>query len=344
MRLLSGLLVLLGPLVAACGSAGTTAAGDAGSPRDGSTHGDSASHDEAGRDAGGQDAAAGPYGPYASDGSETVTIASATVSPAHGTSFTVSLYVPSSTGPHPVVVLSSGFTQAALGYGPYAERLASWGIVAVLRNDPGIGEATTGIVSDVAYVVTTWLAEQNGDKSSPLGGKVDSTRIGLAGHSRGGQVSLLAAEGGAKGKLKGVFGLDPVDTSMDASPEARTTIATLGVPIAFVGETTDGVGTNACAPAADNYEVLYAAAASPAVAITAIGADHTMFEDPAHCFFCTLCTAGTADASKVLAYSVRYMMAFFARELLGDSSVGPSFDGAGAELDIKDGLTTVQSK
>ena len=144
------------------------------------------------------------------------------------------------------------------------------------------------------------------------------------------------------GKVKGVFGLDPVDSS--TPPEAVTGMASIGVPVAFVGETTDSDGMNACAPAADNYEVLYGAASSPAVAITAIGASHPMFEDPAHCSFCSLCAPGTAKASVVLDSSVRYLTAFFARELLGDASVGPSFDGAGAKLDVAAGLVTIQSK
>ena len=112
---------------------------------------------------------------------------------------------------------------------------------------------------------------------------------------------MLAGES-LQGKILGVFGLDPVDTSTN-NVEARTNIATIGVPLAFIGETTDGSGGvlgMSCAPAADNFMVLYGDAASPAVAITALGADHTQFEDPANCTFCTLCTAGTAKAATVL--------------------------------------------
>ena len=90
-----------------------------------------------------------------------------------------------------------------------------------------------------------------------------------------------------------------------------------------------------CAPAGFNYQTLYDAAASPAVAITALDADHTMFQDPANCNFCNLCTKGTANPSTVLAFSVRYLTAFFARELLGDKSVGAAFEGAGATADVK---------
>jgi dienelactone hydrolase len=263
-------------------------------------------------------------------------------------SFSTTAYIPSGAGPFPVVVLSSGFEQPGAAYAPYANRLASWGVVTLLRDDPGVLSSLTSsnLADDVAYVISTWLPATNTDPSSALDGKVDAAKVGLAGHSRGGQVALLAAANGAKGKIEGVFGLDPVDTA-SGDVEARTSIATVGVAIAFIGETTDGTGGVAgmpCAPLADNYQVLYAAASSPAVAITAIGADHTMFEDPSQCSFCTLCTAGTASPSAVLDASVRYLTAFFARQLLGDAAVGAAFQGAGIGADVASGLVSVVSK
>ena len=174
---------------------------------------------------------------------------------------------------------------------------------------------------------------------SPLHGLVDASRIGLAGHSRGAQIALLAAEGLPR-RVSGVFGLDPVDFSFGA-PKAGAKLANIGIPVAFIGETVDKFS---CAPAWFNYQALYDAAASPAVAITALDADHTMFQDPANCNFCSLCTAGTADPSTILGYSVRYLTAFFARELLGDTSVGAAFEGAGATADVKAGLIQITSK
>jgi dienelactone hydrolase len=290
------------------------------------------------------DAATGPNA-YGGDGPASVTTQSLTVTPPGGSTFAVTAYVPGTPGPHPVVFFESGFFQQAAGYGPYGQRLATWGIVAILRSDPGLGATTPALADDVAYVVSTWLPAQQADTTSPLAGLLDVARVGLAGHSRGGQITLLAAELGAHGKVKGVFGLDPVDTAVDGSVVARTAIATLGIPVAFVGETTDGTGdAMPCAPAADNYEVLYGAAAPPAVAITAVNADHTMFEDPANCFACGACTPGTADAGSVLELSVRYLTAFFARELLGDAHVGARFEGAGAASDLDAGVVTIQAK
>lgn len=248
--------------------------------------------------------------------------------------FNVVVYTPSGKGPFPVVILSSGLQQPAAGYAPYAKRLASWGIAAILRDDPGVGTQSTSLQADVEGEVTTWLPTADGNA-------YDTSKVGLAGHSRGGQVSLLAAENGLLGKTKGLFLLDPVDNS---SASVKPKIASLGVPLAMIGETTDssgGLGGMDCAPAADNYASMYTLAASPALSITAAGADHVMFEDPANCSFCGFCTKGTADAAKVLALSERLMTSFFAKVLLGDKSVDATLNTA---ADVKAGTITVDSK
>ena len=299
---------------------------------------------------------------YDVDGPNAVTEVLLTVPSPSGV-FATTAYIPSDPRPHPIVIFSPGFAQMGIAYAPYAKRLASWGIIAFLRDDPivayalnkadtasrrddlsridnpMIAEMAVKTVLDITYEISTWLPAANADVNSPLYSMVDAARVGLAGHSRGGQIALLAGEA-LPGRVKGVFALDPVDLSF-GSPQAGTKLANIGIPIALIGETTDKLS---CAPAWVNYQTLYDAAASPAVAITALNADHTMFEDPANCLFCSLCKRGTADASGVLAYSVRYLTAFFARELLGDQSVGSAFAGAGAAADVKAGLILISSK
>ncbi len=295
-------------------------------------------------------------GRYNADGPYAVTTAVFTVPSPNG-AFTTTAYIPKNSRPHPVVIFSSGFMQRGIAYAPYAKRLASWGIIAFLQDDPALTYTppkakfpdevsqndnptlTEVAVEAVSEQATTWLANVNADVNSPLHGTVDVSRIGLAGHSRGAQIALLAAEG-SPGRVRGVFGLDPVDMSFGA-PTAGAKLANIGVPVAFVGETVDKLS---CAPAWFNYQALYDVAASPAVAITALEADHTMFQDPDNCHFCSLCTKGTANPSTVFGYSVRYLTAFFARELLGDKSVGAAFEGAGSTADVKAGLIQIASK
>lgn len=276
---------------------------------------------------------------YDGDGPETWTELHLTASGA-GKSFPVVVYLPATAGPRPVVILSSGLQQPAAAYAPYGKRLASWGILAVLRDDPGVLSASAALADDIAFVLTSWLPSAGG----ALAGRADGAHAGLAGHSRGGQASLLAAEGALHGKLAGFFGLDPVDATPNGGANARAQLASIAIPTAFLGETTDGAGSMACAPSDSNFAVLFAAAPSPSLQITAVGADHTQFEDPAACSFCTLCTRGSADGALVLRASVRYLTAFFARLLLGDARVGSTLDGAGLGSDVAAGLMQSTSK
>ena len=249
-------------------------------------------------------------------------------------SFAVTLYMPTSPGKHPVVAISCGTQQTAAGYASYGKRLASHGIAAVLEDDPGILTNTSDVLPHAEYVIETWLPT--------MADRLDLTKVGLAGHSRGGAVSLLTAEH-EPGKIAAWFGLDPADNEFGQNPReyARTALAGIGIPTAFLGA---GVTSN-CAPVADSYEMLYGLAPAPSVKIVGAGAGHTQLEDPAGCTACTVCSpSGTADSQVVLGYATRYLTAFFARELLEDTNVGPAFEGAGAPADLAAGLVTITAK
>lgn len=265
--------------------------------------------------------------PYAVAG-ETATFAGKTIK--------VTVYMPTSPGLHPVVGFAPGNSQPANGYFPYAQRLATHGIATILRDDPGTFTRTLDIATDLEGIIGTWM---------PMGlaGKVDVARVGLAGHSRGGAVSLLAAERGLKGKVRAWFGVDPVDNQFAISPGAfaRTEIGALAIPTAFLGASV----TSSCAPDADNYKVLYPTAPKPSLLMVGVGAGHTQFATAGSCSLCGVCTGpGTADGATVLAYSVRYLTAFFARELLDDKTVGAKLEGEGTTADVTAGTITLTAK
>ena len=250
--------------------------------------------------------------------------------------FKVTVYMPTSAGPHPLVGLSCGSTQIAAGYAIYGKRLASYGIAVVIENDPGFSTNTGYITPDAAYVIDTWVP-------ATLGDQIDLTKVGLAGHSRGGAVSMLIASTKLHGKVVAWFGIDPVDNQFGQAPRqyGRTDLASIGIPTAFLGAEV----TSNCAPAADNYRMLYPRAPSPSVLVVGLGAGHTQFEPADACNACSICSPnGTADPNVVLAYANRYVTAFFARELLGDSSVGAAFEGALAADDVAAGHVTIMSK
>jgi hypothetical protein len=69
-----------------------------------------------------------------------------------------------------------------------------------------------------------------------------------------------------------------------------------------------------------------------------------MFGSPNNCSLCSLCTAGTASQTLVESTAVRYLTAYFARQLLGDASVGATFAGAGASEDVAAGTVQIESK
>jgi Chlorophyllase enzyme len=278
---------------------------------------------------------------YGQDGPDSYTTASFPVTNGSD-SFTVNAWIPGPSGMHPVVSFSPGLEQLSAGYVPYATRLASWGFVVLMRDDPGILVSGDTVASDLAYTVGTWLPAQNAMSGAMLYGKADLSHVGLAGHSRGGQTTLVAAEQGLHGKVQGWVGLDPVNTAYSAGTAPSTNLPSIGIPTFYIGA---GVQTN-CAPTGDNFQTLYAVSPSPSIAMTVSGAAHPQFEDVGNCSGCVLvCSpAGTANSQAVLDLAIRYLTAFFARELLGDSSVGPLFQGAGAPADEASGAITIVSK
>jgi hypothetical protein len=252
---------------------------------------------------------------------------------AGGHTFGVTVYMPGNAGPHPVVSLSCGTNQTAAGYAPYGKRLASYGIAAIIADDPGALTNTSDVLPNALYVVDTYIAGN---------AAFDATKVGLAGHSRGGAVSLLAAEH-LGSKVVAWFGLDAVDNEFGQAPReyARTTLGQLTIPMGYLGAS---VVSN-CAPVADSYEMLYPNSPSPAVLVVGEGAGHTQIEPVDACTLCSICSpSGTADSAVVLAYSTRYFTAFFARELLGDTHVGAAFEGVGAAADVAAGRVTISSK
>jgi hypothetical protein len=279
---------------------------------------------------------------YGADGPASYTTAALKVTNGSD-SFTVNVWVPSTSGAHAVVSLSPGLEQPHLGYVPYATRLASWGFVVLMRDDPGILVSGDTVASDLSYTVGTWLPAQNGTTGSVLYGKADLSHVGLAGHSRGGQTTLVAAEEGLLGKVRAWVGLDPVNTAYSAGTAPSTNLPSIGIPTLYIGA---GIATN-CAPAGDNYETLYAVSPAPSIALTVVGAAHPQFEDLAGCSICgtLVCSPmGTANSTTVLDDAIRYLTAYFARELLGDSSVGSLLEGAGAPADEAAGAITMTSK
>lgn len=223
----------------------------------------------------------------ANDGTSAVT--TETVSIPGATSdhtLAATIYTPTGVVTPALVVISPGFQMARTQYATYAHHLATWGFEVILTDyaDQGFFADHQLMANDVSAVITYALASA----FSPV---VDATKIALAGHSLGGDISVLAASGDPR--VKAVVGWDPVDASNPSVVPEKMTGFT--AKLAVIGETTDGAGGfMPCAPTADNYAAFYAVAPSPAFAMTVNGADHMDWVDDGTCALCTLCTAGTA--------------------------------------------------
>lgn len=196
------------------------------------------------------------------------------------------MYTPRGGTGRGLVVISPGFQMARTQYASYARHLATWGFVAVLTDyaDRGFFADHDELAADIPAVID-WALDR-----SELA--IDTTKIAALGHSLGGKLSVFAASHDSR--IRAVVGWDPVDSNNPSVVPER--IRMLGVPVAVVGETTNASGGNMpCAPAADNFQQFFNAAAGPALSITVANADHMDWVDDRGCGFCAFCTDGSAD-------------------------------------------------
>jgi pimeloyl-ACP methyl ester carboxylesterase len=254
------------------------------------------------------------------DGDATVMTSTASIpGAAMGRTLSSTVFKPSTAGPHALVVISPGFQLGRAQYTSYARHLATWGFVVVLTDYAGASlfPNHTTLATDVPKVIDWALAQTSL--------AVDPQKIALAGHSLGGKISVYAAT--LDTRVKAVVAWDPVDSSSPSvAPELMGTVT---AAIAVIGETTNGSGGSGgmpCAPTADNFQTFYAAARSPALAITVTGADHMDWVDDPNCTLCTFCTAGAAPQDRARVVTRRLDVAWLRRTLFSDLTMDAWLD------------------
>jgi predicted dienelactone hydrolase len=269
----------------------------------------------------------------ADDGTHAVTTMNANIpGAAQGRTLAATVFVPTGGPPHPLVVMSPGFQMARAQYTSYARHLATWGFVVVLTDyaESGFSIDHNRLAADVPKVID-WALDQTSLS-------VDPARIATAGHSLGGKISIYAAS--LDTRIKAVVGWDPVDSNNPSvAPEK---MANLTAAVAVVGETTNGSGGfMPCAPSADNFEQFYAAAKSPALSITVIGADHMDWVDDPSCGVCGFCSPGTASPDLARKVTRRLDVAWLRRQLMLDTAMDPWLT---APPEATSGGVTIQHK
>lgn len=255
----------------------------------------------------------------AGDGDYAVTTSTVSIpGAAQGRTLAANVFLPTGApSPRPLVVVSPGFQLSRAQFTSYAEHLASWGFVVVLTDyaESGFFPDHDKMASDIPAVIT-WAIGQSAYA-------VDATKIATAGHSLGGKLSVFAAT--KDPRIQAVVAWDPVDSSNPSVAPERMTAMTAA--IAVIGETTNGSGGGMpCAPAAENFQQFYAAAPSPALAITVSGADHMDWVDDPSCFVCGFCSPGTIDAEVVRTVTRRLDVAWLRLQLLGDTTMNAWLD------------------
>lgn len=247
--------------------------------------------------------------------------------------------------PYPLVIISPGLTISRGQFRGYADRLASHGVLVVLQS--ARSEANHAQYRDDTGKLIDWLLAPTGADAAKVQGRADRDRIGVAGHSLGGKISLLAAA--ADPRIKAALGIDPVDGGLGMQPMALDVVDKIrlpaGVPLAFLGETVSKRGGMPCAPEGQNYEALYGKAAAPAFALTFVGAAHNDFvDDFAGCLTCGFCPGGTAPRTRTRDLAIKYVTAYFLWSLRGLSAYADYLSGAEMSRDIIAGYVTRISK
>lgn len=177
------------------------------------------------------------------------------------------IYYPSnSTGPFAVISISPGFLgdqSSIAGWGP---RLASNGFVVITIN------TTNGFIlpdqrSQEQRQALTYVINQSNVGSSPIAGRVDPNRKGVAGHSMGGGASLISAN--ADPSIRAAMPLAPWNSSA-SFPNIR-------VPTLVWACQADNI-----APVASHASPMYNSipATTPKMYISVTNANHFCANDP----------------------------------------------------------------
>ncbi len=87
----------------------------------------------------------------------------------------------------PAVVLANGTGVPASIYKPIFEHMASWGFIVVGNEDEWTADGLS------VCITLDYILAENENPQSVLYHKVDTSRVGLAGHSQGGAATLAAA-------------------------------------------------------------------------------------------------------------------------------------------------------
>jgi dienelactone hydrolase len=217
-----------------------------------------------------------------------------------GRSFPARLSYPTRGGPYPAVAFAHGFMNRSSWYAATLRAIAASGYV-VIAPDSETGQfpSHARLANDLNRSLR-WLGRQSAAGSTDVPRrKVDSTRLGVAGHSMGGGVALLAA---ARNRA-----VDTVVTlaAAETVPRASIAVRRLNVPSLFVVGSDDKI-----VPAAGTA-VMFRRAPSPTLLATITGGSHCGFMET----YPLACDAGRISYDRQLLLTREQLRRWFARYL-----------------------------
>jgi len=251
----------------------------------------------------------------------------------------------------PLIVFNHGFLLSAEGYRSYAEHLASHGFVVALPTFPMtfLNVHHAKLAEDVRFVIDFCIASNEREEHS-LFGTIDPARIGAAGHSLGGKLSLLEAV--TDDRILTAALLDPVDAGspivedLERYPSvAPERMPELRIPILLIGAELGPVKVffSACAPEDENYQRYFEAANPPVIEITQLDVGHAQYVDEGIEAATSSCAVGDVPDEWVRASSAAYITAFFLGTLSGSQEALDWLD-ARLALDRAEGRILVRRK
>jgi hypothetical protein len=200
-----------------------------------------------------------------------------------------------------------------------AELMASYGLVAVLPSFPSLLLTPGQTEADNLNALLDWVVEQGDDMTTPIAGKVDGEKYGVAGHSNGGVV-FLAASG--NDKIQAAIGWDAV-AHLDAAAELN------GPSLHLRAEAVMCFGGSRAG---------YDAAPEPKLMGTVLSGTHCDFNDPESPLCVGVCGTDPWEAS-VAAVIERYSVAFMTCVLGHQPDMAQYLDFGAAP----DGLTALEN-
>jgi len=228
----------------------------------------------------------------------------------------------------PLIIFSHGFLLQGAMYQSYATHLASHGFVVALPTyeisliDPDHRQ----LADDLLLVLEACLTYTD-LPSHTLYGRIDADAVGVAGHSLGGKISLLAAYQDERIRAAGL--LDPVDSGNplyddplrypSVTPELMPSIH---IPLLLLGAALGGEASlfSPCAPIDENYAQYFEYANPPTIEITQLDVGHGQYVDELGSLSMAVCARGSVLDDDVRSAARAYLTAFFLAELCGDQT------------------------